>query len=444
METAPRAPDLSHSVPSQPRSRSQWAQLLQKNRLALLLGLILTVGCFFRLPPGLFTNGGPLHALSGLHPNPRWYELGWRGIDEGLYSNYVDQLGRVGLGRYPDIVGSYVWKQRQLPGSILPPTRFLYIFTAHLWQQVTHYQALECLRNVASFFSMLTLGMAALMVWRMRGPNCAVAVAALTAFAPTQIHMSQHALVDGFFTFWALLTIWLLWQNLRAPRSWTWLAAYTIAFALLVLTKENSFFVWIGLLFILMANRWLKFGSVTPHLLIATLAGPFLGVMALAALTGSVGHLIITYRLLVAKNYALEYAILTGDGPWNRYLIDLLLVSPIVVVLAVGAVFRLKTNNQPEWFFVVFVAGTYLIMCNVKYGMNLRYANMWDVPLRFLALTTMVDLSSHLRQRRTVILTAMVALLCVLEFRQYLILFVQYPLQELITDGLLRALSILK
>ena len=25
-------------------------------------------------------------------------------------------------------------------------------------------------------------------------------------------------------------------------------------------------------------------------------------------------------------------------------------------------------------------------MANIRYGMNLRYANMWDMPLRYLAL----------------------------------------------------------
>ena len=52
---------------------------------------------------------------------------------------------------------------------------------------------------------------------RMAGRGTALAVLALMACAPTQIHMSQHALVDGFFTFWATLTLWMLWENLRQP-----------------------------------------------------------------------------------------------------------------------------------------------------------------------------------------------------------------------------------
>jgi hypothetical protein len=83
-------------------------------------------------------------------------------------------------------------------------------------------------------------------------------------------------------------------------------------------------------------------------------------------------------------------------------------------------------------------------MCNLKYGMNLRYANMWDLPLRILAFSTLAALAVSLQRYRVVALAAALTLLCVLEYRQYLILCVNYPLYELVPAGLLRALHILK
>ena len=262
--------------------------------------------------------------------------------------------------------------------------------------------------------------------------------------APTQIHMSQHALVDGFFTFWALLCLWTLWENLRAPRDWRWLVAYVVALALLVLTKENSFFVWVALVAIVVVNRWLRFGTVTRELLLATIVGPLLGVVVLVFLAGGFGTLIQTYQLSVSKNYQLQYAILTGDGPWSRYLVDLFLVSPIIVILALGAVFRLDRTKTPELFMSIFIAASYLVMCNIKYGMNLRYANMWDMPLRFLALSALVSLTAPFRRYRSIVLGVAVALICAIELRQYIVLAVQFPLYELVSEGLLRAVHILK
>jgi 4-amino-4-deoxy-L-arabinose transferase-like glycosyltransferase len=291
---------------------------------------------------------------------------------------------------------------------------------------------------------MLSLVVATLFAWRAKGAAWALGVAALMAFAPTQIHMSQHALVDGFFSFWALLCLWLLWECLQAPQRVALLVYYVLALSLLVLTKENAFFVFVAIVALLLANHWLQFGQTTRQLLLATLLGPLLGAVILVFLAGGLTDLIATYQLSVSKNYQLTYAILTGDGPWYRYLVDLLLVSPIVLILAIGAAFRLDRTQKPELFLSIFIAASYLIMCNVKYGMNLRYANMWDMPLRFLAFSQITYLFSSLRRYGTVIVVVVVGLLCAVELRQYLVLTVRYPLYELVSEGLLRALKILK
>jgi len=92
----------------------------------------------------------------------------------------------------------------------------------------------------------------------------------------------------------------------------------------------------------------------------------------------------------------------------------------------------------------IFVAASYLIMCNVKYGMNLRYANMWDMPLRFLVFSALVSVVTPFRRYRSIVLGVAVASICAIELRQYIILAVQFPLYELVSEGLLRALHILK
>ena len=409
--------------------------------LAALL-IILAIGIFLRIPSPLFSGpNAPLRAFAALHPPAGFDQIGF---DEALYRNYVNQLISAGLTSYPDIVDRYIEVQKTLTGSILPPLRFLFIFSAYAWHQIFGTEALLALHVVASFFSVLTLLLSTLFAWRLKGPAWALAIAALMGFAPTQIHMSQHALVDGFFTFWALLSLWLLWENLRAPRHTLFLLAYTLGLSLMVITKENSFFVVVALLAIILLNRWLQFGTVTRELLLCSIAGPLLGFVVLVFLAGGLETLRSSYQLSVGKNYQLAYAIMTGDGPWHRYLVDLLLVSPVILLLAIGAAFRLDRTQKPELFLFSFIAASYLVMCNIKYGMNLRYANMWDMPLRVLAFGLLAMFCAPLQRYRTLILCAAVAIVCAMEMRQYIILFVQYPLYELVTEGLLRALHILK
>ena len=266
----------------------------------------------------------------------------------------------------------------------------------------------------------------------------------MSAVVPTQIHMSQHAFVDGFFAFWALFTLWMFWENLRAPHDWRWLIAYTLGQSLMVMTKENAAFAHVAVLVLLLANRWLKWGEITRELLAATLIGPLFGILVLVALAGGPRTLLTAYELSVSKNYHLAYAITTGDGPWHRYLVDLLLVSPIILVLAFGSVFRLDRNQKPELFLTIFIAASYLVMCNLKYGMNLRYANMWDTPLRILACSQLIALAQPFKHYRRALLATAVVFISAVELRQYLLLFVDYGLHELVSQGLLRALQILK
>ena len=375
-----------------------------------------------------------------------WRAFNQAGFDEHLYAHYLDQLIHVGLGRYPDIVDAYLALQKTLEGSILPPTRFLYIFFAYLWHGVFGGAPLGCFYAVSRVFSVGVLLVAAGFIRRLLPDRrMALAVLALMAFSPLQIHFAQHALVDGFFEFWALLTLWALWENLRGPGRPGWLAVYTVGLALMVTTKENAFFIFVAVVSLLALNRWLRFGTVTRPLLVLTIVGPLVGVAILTNLAGGIGTLVSVYRLGVEKNMHLAYAIATGDGPWYRYLSDFMLVSPLVLILAIGAVFQVRRTERALCFLLVFSIASYLLMCNIKYGMNLRYGTIWDLPLRVFAAAQLGLLAQRLEATWHGRFFAVgVALLCAFDLNQYYRLAVAYPLYELVPGDLLQALHILK
>ena len=76
--------------------------------------------------------------------------------------------------------------------------------------------------------------------------------------------------------------------------------------------------------------------------------------------------------------------------------------------------------------------------------MNLRYAIIWDIPLRVLAFSQIVAFSAGFQRYRMQIICGAVGLICLMELRQYITLAVQYQLYELIPQLLLRALHIIK
>jgi len=390
-----------------------------------------------------------------------WHGFQWVGFDENLYKAYVEKVDAMGVGAYPEIAQEYVVRQRATEKAFLPPTRFLYIFCAATWraafygdapatrvetlEDVDRNPTLRSLRGVSALFTCLTLLVAAVFARRLAGDRAMLAVTALLACAPTQLHMSQHGLIDGFFAFWALTALWLLWENLQAPHDSRWLAAYTGTLALMVLTKENAAFVTAALCVTIGVAHAAKWGRVTGKLLLCTVLGPAVGLAALVTLAGGPEVFVSTYQLLVSKAQTLRYAIATGDGPWYRYLVDLLLASPLILLLAVGAVLNLRRENRALLYLTAFIAASYLFMCNVKYGMNLRYTNMWDMPLRLLAVTQLGWFAARFPKRENVLFGALIAGLAVFDLHQYQVLFVNFDRDyEMITSNLLQAVKILK
>ncbi len=392
-----------------------------------------------------------------------WPSAGFTGtgFDEALYRDNVIKLDRVGILNFPAICRLYVEDQEN-PESItkLPPTRFVYIFSGWLWKRAEfgaappvapktpgfteRDPALVSLHRVAALYSCLGLLVGGLCAWRMLGLRALPGVLALLAFSPLSIHLGQHAMIDGVFAFWAVLNLWLLWENLQNPHHRGLLLAFAASLGLMVMTKENSFFVYLALGGLVAANRWAHFGSVTSKLLFFMVLGPAVGVGVLMFLAGGAMEFVGIYQLLVSKAQHLDYAIKTGDGPWYRYLVDLLILSPLVLLLAIGGLFTQVRGNRAFVFLVAFVGFSYLIMCNVRYGMNLRYASIWDLPIRALAAVQVGAIAARFGRRETMIASLLIAGLCAYDLRQYLLFFSDARLYELVTGGLLHAVKILK
>jgi hypothetical protein len=392
-----------------------------------------------------------------------WPSAGFTGtgFDEALYRDNVIKLDKVGIFNYPEICKLYIEDQRN-PDVItkLPPTRFFYIGAAAVWKRLEFGDAppvpakslgltqrdpaLISLHRIAALFSCLGFLVGGLFTWRLLGLRALPGVLALLAVSPLSIHLGQHAMIDGVFTFWAMLNLWLLWENLQQPNNVRLLAAYAVSLAFMVVTKENSFFVYLALCGLTVTAKWAKFGFVTRQLLIVSVAGPALGLITLILLAGGVGQFAEIYRLLVSKAQNLTYAIKTGDGPWYRYLVDLMILSPIVLLFAVGGVFTQLRQNRAFVYLVAFVGFSYLIMCNIRYGMNLRYASIWDLPLRALAAAQVGAVATRFGKWQTLAASLGIFGLCAYDLRQYLIFFSDGQLYELATGGLLYVVKILK
>ena len=186
-------------------------------------------------------------------------------------------------------------------------------------------------------------------------------------------------------------------------------------------------------------------GTVTPHLLGATLLGPAVAVLFLAWMVGGVWEWVEFYRMFVAKSRTNPYSILAQDGPWYRYLIDFIMMSPLLVLFACGRIFRLRTTERPELYMTLFLALSFLCMANVTYGMSLRYAAYWDIPLCWLACSQILATSRQFPKIRPGILAiGLFLLLGASGLNQYHRFFVQGAIYDPTTAAMVWAADLEK
>ena len=430
--SAPVSLPLNRTTPSTVRTPA-WTfapfPLLVPNTWAFrtLLAIILATGIALRLfLPAGFTGTG---------------------FDENLYRTYIILLDRVGISHYSALIDAFIADQLNPHHmAILPPTRIFYIVGGYVYHHLFGLAPLSALRALSCHFSVLTLLISILFCWRLtRQPTFTAVVATLVACAPTQIHLGQHALIDGVFGFWALLVLWLLWENLQRPNTLALELIFGAALAITVMTKENAFFVFIAILGLFGANHWLHFGWVTRRLVLTTFTGALLGLIIVVVAAGGVEQFALVFELLKQKVPVLAYTIKTGGGPWHRYLVDLLLVSPAILILALANLLAAKRHrSRADRYLGTFSCLSYLALTAFPDGMNLRYIVMLDMPLRFLATTQLFALSRAWGHYRHVLLALAVIALCAYDLRQHDVLFVKGNLYELVTEGLIRAQGIIK
>ena len=397
-------PSISHPVKAAPQRRSLRLGL-RKILLVITMTALLGTGIFLRI-----------------YPSAGYDRLG---TDERDYMVFVKKVQSVGIWNYDAVVRVYVERQYKLKEAAVPATRIAFLVPATLCADLFGMHTFNALHAVAVAAGCLLLLLCALFAYRLGGTIPMLGMTAIIATAPLHIYLSQRALIDGYFAFWAVAALWLLWENLQHPRHLGWLAAYGICLTILVLTKENAAFVVFALFGIILLNRFLSIGTVTLQLYAVTIIGPIMAVLFLALLVGGLSDWIRFYLMFVTKSRLSHYSVIAQDGPWFRYLVDFVLIAPALVPLALGRIFQLRKSDRSDIFMTVFLVLTLAAMSSVTYGMSLRYAAFCDIPLAWLACQQVCSVAHGFPRVRPAILTSVLFLvLSAVGFSQYVRYFV--------------------
>jgi hypothetical protein len=235
--------------------------------------------------------------------------------------------------------------------------------------------------------------------------------------------MTQYAFIDGVAGLGALLSVACFWESLR--HGGKWIAGFCAGYLLLLLTKqETAVFTAFFFAGILACSRPLGFGRAGLKLPVAFVLTPVAAVLILALHAGGLGTLFEVFRINALLQTTLPYTLATGGGPWYRYLVEHLFVNPVVFLLAAGFAIHGASQTALSRYLLLFFLVTFVIMGSLPHGMNIRHTVMWDFPVAIFAVQCLDRMTGGMRRQR-MIMTVMVAFVCLIELRQYDTIFVK-------------------
>jgi len=377
-------------------------------------------------------------SLAAFDPSPQPHH------DEAVYVRYARFLASDGLFAWPALVRAYTEEMQRGDPVVLPPTRVLYPMAGAFLHRLTGAETHLALAQISLGAAMLTMFVSAWLARALLTPREGVAAVWLMACAPLRLMLGSKAMIDGFFALLSLVATGAAWLALTRPGARKTLAAFALALAALVLTKENAAFTWLGLIVTMAAAPRLGLPRPSPGMWRTALLGPAVGAFLLTLFAGGWPPLVEAISTFVVKVRRNPFNVLTCDGPWSRVLLDLFILHPALLLLAFAGLISLRRGRPGAVFLsTAAVVGLAALSC-VKYGACLRYTSSAEFALRALAAIALADSADAVKKHARALFVGAVLVLGTLDLRQYALFFREQRIYEPIPAEMLRATRVLK
>jgi 4-amino-4-deoxy-L-arabinose transferase-like glycosyltransferase len=359
--------------------------------------------------------------------------------DEAYYVAYAGHIAEHGLAGFRQLFADYAAEPARW---LYPnPLRLGFILLATGWSELfgPGFAALSLLSLVCH---VALVGVSYLFLRGLLGPPRALAGTALIAFSPLLLGVARRAWVDGPATLAGLLVLWSFCAWLGAPERRGALARFAFALGAGVLIKETTVLLLLPCAAIAayerMAGRALPLGALA----LAT-GGALATCGALWWLAaGDAATVASIARIILVSPASNAYAQELGRGPWYRYAIDLLLLSPWPTLLGIAALgpaaLRLRERKPGDAVVWLGLALASLVAAYAPFTKNVRYVGLCEVPLRALAAwLVFAGAGADSGRGRLALAAACIALLCLSGWLSFRAIFVEAGLYDPMTAPLL-------
>lgn len=240
-----------------------------------------------------------------------------------------------------------------------------------------------------SFVSLLAFAAMLAGIWRYSrsvvGTLRGLLVIALVAFCPLTMGLARRALMDSLACMTAAFAIFAFLHALQARNARASLR-FIALFAIAILVKETNVLLAPFFALLLAWASFRKEGRLPLSHAFGLLVLP--PVLALAAQLVIFGpELLVQVAKVVAAQSASrnEYMLAFAQGPWYRYLIDFLMLSPWTFLLAAGGAVLLLVHRNDRQLVYWLVLTAYLLAVYSVLDKDARFLVLLSLPLALLA-----------------------------------------------------------
>ena len=358
-------------------------------------------------------------------------------VDEGYYLKYATHIAENGISGFPDLFKDYIQNKQNW---LFPnPLRIGFITLSSIWLKLFGCSFLN-LAYLSLFSFLIFLIISFYFVEKYFGGKTAFLFITLSAFSPLNMAMARRALMDSTANLFMACAIWFFLESLREKKGYK-TALFVIIFAIAILIKESSVLLCPFFILYLLVRRGIFKKPLRLIDFLSTTLFPFIlvGVIYLLA-AGGTSSVITTLKIIINSPHLNDYAILYGSGPWFRYLIDFILLSPWTCILAIGFILHyiIASKWQEEVLYLILLSIS-LVLLFAFLTKNVRYLIILDMPIRLFAVLMLNELTQRLFKNKSyLILVFTVIIISILDYSKFHYLFIQQDIYDPVTYLLLQ------
>ncbi|MGD0337117.1 MAG: glycosyltransferase family 39 protein, partial [Candidatus Omnitrophota bacterium] len=268
----------------------------------------------------------------------------------------------------------------------------------------------------------------------------------LLAFSPLNMAMARRALTESMYCLFSVLSLWLFLDYIKEDSNLKRIL-FVLVFTFTILIKETAALLCIFFTIFLVFRKFFQKKEVKLKDFLFCSFLPLAIVFILYASLGGLTNTINIMAMIIRSSTSNLYAITYGSGPWYRYLIDYLIISPPVTLLGTGFIFhylclrREKASDVIDYFLLFFI---FILVAFSFFHKNIRYVINLDIVFRIFSLLILTEISKQVSKNKYgILLAGLVIAIALWDITNFSRLFLVHGIYDPVTLKLLRAEQII-